>query len=106
MLLECLKAVGAGGTWYSDDVPGIVTSRSEDERIWRARLALLTEREIEITQLVNQGHSNKEIAYELQLVEGTVKVHLNNIFRKLHVSTRAELTSRTKGQLPLAGRPH
>lgn len=107
MLLQCLRTVAAGAVWFSKDIPEIVSRQGEEKRVWRERLESLTEREIEVVRLANAGASNKEIAYELQLVEGTVKVHLNNIFRKLHVSTRAELTSRTRGQLQaVAGRPH
>lgn len=106
LLMQCLRAVVGGGTWYSEDIAGIVSRQGEEKRVWRERFESLTEREIEVVRLANAGCSNKEIAYELQLVEGTVKVHLNNIFRKLHVATRAELTVRTKGQLrPLAGHP-
>lgn len=107
MLLQCLRVVATGDVWFAEEIPQIVSRQGEEKRLWRERLESLTEREIEVVRLANAGASNKEIAYELQLVEGTVKVHLNNIFRKLHVATRAELTSRTKGQLrPVAGRPH
>lgn len=99
LLMQCLRTALAGGAWYSDDIAGIVSRQGEEKRLWRARFDSLTDREIEVVRLVNAGRSNKEIAYKLQLVEGTVKVHLNNIFRKLHVSTRLELTARTKGQL-------
>lgn len=104
LLIACLRAVAAGQVWFSEEVPAIVSRQGEQKRLWRERFESLTEREIEVVRLANAGASNKEIAYALQLVEGTVKVHLNNIFRKLHVSTRAELLSRTKGQLmPMAG---
>lgn len=107
LLMQCLHTVVAGEVWFSDDIAGIVSRQGEEKRVWRERLESLTEREIEVVRLANAGASNKEIAYELQLVEGTVKVHLNNIFRKLHVSTRSELLARTRGQLLLvAGRPH
>ena len=51
----------------------------------------LTEREQQITALVCGGHSNKVIARELNLREGTVKQHLYVIFRKLAVRNRGEL---------------
>lgn len=104
LLIACLRAVVAGDVWFSEGIAGIVSRQGEEKRLWRERFDSLTDREIEVVRLANAGASNKEIAYELQLVEGTVKVHLNNIFRKLHVSTRTELLSRSKGQLePLAG---
>ena len=59
----------------------------------QSRLSSLTQREIELLRLVQNSRSNKEIAYALNLSEGTVKVHLNNMFRKLGVSSRAELAS-------------
>ena len=99
LLIDCLKTVVSGGTWYSDDIADIVSRQGKEKRLWQERFSSLTEREIEITRLASEGKSNKEIAYELQLVEGTVKVHLNNIFRKLHVATRAELSTQSKGPL-------
>ena len=83
LLIACLRAVAAGQVWFSEEVPAIVSRQGEQKRLWRERFESLTEREIEVVRLANAGASNKEIAYALQLVEGTVKVHLNNIFRKL-----------------------
>lgn len=99
LLIACLRAVAAGQVWFSEEVPAIVSRQGEQKRLWRERFESLTEREIEVVRLANAGASNKEIAYALQLVEGTVKVHLNNIFRKLHVATRAELSAQSKGPL-------
>lgn len=48
----------------------------------------LTEREKEVLQLVARGLSNKAIAHELSLSEGTVKVHVSNILHKLDASSR------------------
>jgi two-component system nitrate/nitrite response regulator NarL len=53
----------------------------------------LTSREREITSLVSVGLSNKEIAQHLNRSEGTVKIHLHNIFRKLRVSNRTAVAA-------------
>ena len=45
----------------------------------------LTPREVEVARLAAKGQSNKEIAHSLGITEGTIKVHLNAIFRKLGV---------------------
>jgi two-component system response regulator DevR len=50
----------------------------------------LTRRELEILQLVAEGHSNAELARMLWVTEQTVKFHLSNIYRKLDVSNRTE----------------
>lgn len=51
----------------------------------------LTARQLQVISLVGQGFSNKEIANELKISEGTVKQHVFAIFRLLNVSSRAKL---------------
>jgi DNA-binding NarL/FixJ family response regulator len=51
----------------------------------------LTPREIEIVRMVAQGLRNKAIAERLSISEGTVKVHLHNIYEKFGVDGRLEL---------------
>jgi two-component system nitrate/nitrite response regulator NarL len=53
--------------------------------------AKLTAREQAVVQLAARGLSNKTIAIELGLFEGTVKTHMHSIFRKLHITTRMAL---------------
>jgi DNA-binding NarL/FixJ family response regulator len=50
----------------------------------------LTRRELEILQLVGEGHSNAHVARTLWVTEQTVKFHLSNVYRKLGVSNRTE----------------
>jgi DNA-binding NarL/FixJ family response regulator len=52
--------------------------------------AVLTRRELEILQLVAEGHSNAHVGRMLWVTEQTVKFHLSNIYRKLDVSNRTE----------------
>ena len=51
----------------------------------------LTSREAEIAGLVSRGLANKAVAGQLGLCEGTVKIHLHNIYRKLRVPNRTGL---------------
>ena len=53
----------------------------------------LTKRELEVLRLVARGKTNREIAAELVISDNTVARHLNNIFAKLDVSTRAAATA-------------
>ena len=50
----------------------------------------ITEREGEVLRLVAGGRTNAEIARELYVAEATVKTHINNLFAKIHVRSRAE----------------
>ena len=54
-------------------------------------LILLTAREREVVQLVSSGLSNKLVARNLGLREGTVKIHLHNVYRKLGIPNRMTL---------------
>ena len=56
-----------------------------------ARLARLSGRELEVLQHVLRGHLNKQIAYELGIVEKTVKVHRGRLMEKMEAHTVAEL---------------
>jgi DNA-binding NarL/FixJ family response regulator len=60
---------------------------------------ILTPREIEIVRMAATGLRNKQIAETLFISEGTVKIHLHNIYEKLGLSDRLELAryARDKG---------
>jgi DNA-binding NarL/FixJ family response regulator len=67
----------------------------------------LTRRELEILQLVAEGHSNAELARMLWVTEQTVKFHLSNIYRKLNVANRTEASrwAQLRGLLASAPTP-
>jgi len=50
----------------------------------------LTQRELEILKLIAKGLSNKLIARELDISDGTVKVHVKHLLKKLHLRSRVE----------------
>ena len=52
----------------------------------------LTGREVEVLKLVAQGRSNREIADQLVIAEGTVRTHVSNILGKLHLASRTQAT--------------
>jgi len=60
---------------------------------------VLTPREIQIAQLVAQGHTNAEIGVELWITENSVKQALKRMFRKLEVSSRAQMTAQVNPRL-------
>jgi DNA-binding NarL/FixJ family response regulator len=65
-----------------------MTERTESRE--KVRIKLST-REIEVLKKVAQGLSNKEIAEELHITEGTTEVHVSRLRKKLNLSTRAAL---------------
>lgn len=65
----------------------------------------LTQREREIVTMVLRGHSTESIAMQLAISPGTVKIHRKNIYRKLKVSTQAELFAAFMGPRPEAYSP-
>src|SRR5258708_23877255 len=81
-VLACLNAVGAGSSWMADSV------FRESTRFERQSRSELTPREQQVMELVEQGMKNKEIARELGIRPGTVKIHLKHIFEKTGVRGR------------------
>ncbi len=55
--------------------------------------ATLSVREREVMRLAAKGLSNRAIAHELKVTEGTIKLHLHNIYRKLGVKSRFALVA-------------
>jgi DNA-binding NarL/FixJ family response regulator len=80
-LLDAIRAIHAGEQYIPPQVAA---------RIGERMLAQLSPREMEVLKLVAEGLSNKEIAAQLGLVVGTVKIHVANIFAKLGVSDRTQ----------------
>lgn len=73
------------------------------ERPWeRPRSRRLTERELEVLHLVDEGRTNAEIAHILWVAPSTVRKHLENAYAKLGVSSRTEATALLRRELSQA----
>jgi len=81
-LLAAIRSVNAG----QRSIPAAIATRLA-ERIAGNEL---TPREVEVLRLIAAGNSNKEIANSLEITEGTVKGHVNNILSKLAVTDRTQ----------------
>ncbi len=90
-LLDCLDAVRAGGRWIEAGLLQRALELSVAGPATNDPLSLLNVREKAIAELVQQGMRNREIAAQLSMNEGTVKVYLHRIYRKLGIGNRTEL---------------
>ena len=90
-LLACLNSVRLGGRWIEQVLLQRALDLSMDGGGAADPLSDLSKREKAIAGLVARGLRNREIASELGMTEGTVKVYLHRIYEKLGVSSRTEL---------------
>jgi len=90
LLMECMDAIVAGQRWVDPEI----AERTRRARERAASDPPLTRRERELVELVRQGLRNRDIAAELGVTEGTVKVYLHAIFDKFKVDNRTELAMR------------
>lgn len=92
MVVQCVRKVYAGERWLEKHaVTRLVDSLLRREAGEREAANLLTPREIEMVSMVARGLRNKEMSERLSISEGTVKIHLHHIYRKLKVENRVEL---------------
>ena len=99
-LVQAVRSVAAGQPSLSPSVTAQLiaalahpeTIEAESSRVQaQARLADLTEGELEVAQAVGRGHSNSEIAAELFMSVATVKAHVGRLFTKLGVDNRVQI---------------
>ena len=92
MVVRCVRKVHAGEQWiekqaYSRALNTLLRREAGE----REAAGVLTPREIEMVRMVARGLRNKEVSERLAISEGTVKIHLHNIYRKLKVENRVDL---------------
>ena len=92
VLLECVRTVHRGRQWIErETLTRAIRTTLDREATAPAPGESLTPREVEMVKMVAQGLRNKAIAERLSISEGTVKVHLHNIYEKFGVDGRLEL---------------
>jgi len=81
VLLEAIRTVHAGGQYIPTEIAARFAGRAQLQ---------LTEREMDVLRFMAKGRSNKEVASALDIVEGTVKLHVTSILAKLNVADRTQ----------------
>lgn len=86
-LAYCLATVIAGGQWFDR----LAMARALDRATAHDSAEALTRRERDVAKLVATGRRNRDIASVLGISEGTVKMHLHNVYAKLGLESRTQL---------------
>lgn len=89
-ILEAISDVRTGGAPMTSEIARKVVHAFREPPPAQAAATALTAREREMLDLLCQGFVNKEVADKLHISYNTVKVHFNNIYKKLHVRSRTE----------------
>ena len=96
--VKTIRSVADGADVVPASLTGTLLSHIVDQAVHRSTAAVLeavqmTKREREITSLIAEGMSNKEIAQRLNIATYTVKSHVHNILEKLALHTRLEIAA-------------
>jgi len=93
LIVQCLRKVHAGELWLEKRSVSSALEKLLQGQAGKLEAAqVLTPREIEIVKQVATGLHNTEVAKRLFISEGTVKMHLHNIYEKLHLDSRIKLS--------------
>jgi DNA-binding NarL/FixJ family response regulator len=96
--IQALRFVLAGGTYAPLDC--LLPRDPPREALSQPPITgLVTSRELSVVRAIQKGKSNKIIAYELNLCEGTVKVHVRNIMKKLNARNRTDIAIKAQTSL-------
>ena len=91
-LVRAIETVARGEAMLDSSVTGQVLAKLRESTLVKA-FAALSDRELKVLALIAKGKTNREIATELYLGEGTVRNYVSNILDKLGLSNRAEATA-------------
>ena len=104
-LAACIRSVAKGERQFPSDIVSAALEREIGRRsVYEGLERTLSTREREVMLLVADGLTNKEIARRLNLSEGTVRIHVHNIYQKTGIGTRAALIALTLTHRDLWGR--
>ncbi|MFD0917224.1 response regulator [Pseudahrensia aquimaris] len=88
-----IEAVLRGDTWQPENSAGVSESDPEIEDILK-RVTTLTPQQKRVLSMISQGLLNKQIAYELDVSEATIKAHVSAVLQKMNVDSRTQAVIR------------
>ncbi len=87
---EAINTVLDGDTYFPEELNDIKVSQSDELLAITKSVSELTPQQYNVLQMIKQGLLNKQIAYDLNITEATVKAHVTAIMRKLGVNNRTQ----------------
>ncbi|MBY4675938.1 response regulator transcription factor [Marinobacterium arenosum] len=87
---EAILAVLEGEEWLPQEIAENLDEVSEEDQQFAEALASLTPQQFRVLTMLTEGLLNKQIAYELNVSEATIKAHVTAILRKLGVHSRTQ----------------
>ncbi|MEE4244699.1 MAG: response regulator transcription factor [Kangiellaceae bacterium] len=89
-MIDAIKEVIEGDIWLPTAVREILEQQDQQDKAFAEKVATLTQQQYKVLCELNEGRLNKQIAYDLNISEATVKAHVTAIFKKLGVSNRTQ----------------
>jgi DNA-binding NarL/FixJ family response regulator len=90
-IVAAIRRVLDGDVWLPPHVSGLSARVESAEAAAAAHVAELTPQQFRVLGMIAEGLLNKQIAYELNVSEATIKAHMTAIMRKLNVSNRTQV---------------
>ena len=92
ILFEAIRTVAKGEKYYDDKVKDYIFKYFVGEESLKVpKIDNLTEREVQVLKMISNGVTNKDIGEQLFISPKTVEAHRNNILKKLHLKSTADL---------------
>ena len=92
-MIKAILEVNSGNKYICDEIKNNISELVLEENKDTPNVNALTEREIQIINLIKEGFSSKEIANQLNISLKTVEVHRHNILKKLKLKNSASLVN-------------
>ena len=92
-MMEAIVEVHQGNKYVCNEIKDIIFDQTEKKPAAMVGVNTLTEREMDIINLIKSGHSSREISVELEISLKTVEVHRHNILKKLQLKNSASLVN-------------
>ena len=98
--IEAISLVLAGGLFVpASSVLATQHMLTTNDQAAKRQASIFTSRQAEVVEALRRGKANKIIAYELNMCESTVKVHVRNVMRKLKATNRTEVVNKINEML-------